>query len=225
MPSISPMSWMRTTCLCVIWRASRSSRLKRCSTSAATLGSALTSGLMTLSATATPSSSSHAWYLTHAAGSELPQDPVARAECGARRERTPRRAAFSGRVSSRHSREFGIVYRRRGRWCQGRPVGGEVGVAAGRAAGVTSIARGRVPATCGTSHRGSSTFAEGAGALMSADPANAPARDGGRGTMLAATSPLLQSLSRVAAPGYPRKQPSWPGGWAGLWNCRPHGTP
>ena len=35
MPPISPRSWMRTTFLCVTWRASSSSRLKRRSISAA----------------------------------------------------------------------------------------------------------------------------------------------------------------------------------------------
>ena len=59
-PSISPRSWMRTTFLWVTWRASSSSRLNRRSTSAAALASAITSGRMTLMATDTPSSASHA---------------------------------------------------------------------------------------------------------------------------------------------------------------------
>ncbi len=61
MPSISPKSWMRTTFLCVTWRASSSSRLNRFSISFAAAGSAIASGRMTLIATATSSSLSHAW--------------------------------------------------------------------------------------------------------------------------------------------------------------------
>ena len=60
MPSISPRSWMRTTFLWVTWRASSSSRLNRFSRSRAIAGSAVISGRMILSATATPSASSHA---------------------------------------------------------------------------------------------------------------------------------------------------------------------
>jgi hypothetical protein len=62
MPSTSPRSWMRTTFLCVTCRASSSSRLNRRSTSWASEGSdAITSGRITLRATATASSESQAW--------------------------------------------------------------------------------------------------------------------------------------------------------------------
>jgi len=51
---------MRTTFLCVTWRASTSSRLKRRSTSAPACGFAMISGRITLIATETFSSVSHA---------------------------------------------------------------------------------------------------------------------------------------------------------------------
>jgi hypothetical protein len=60
MPSISPMSWMRTTLRCVTWRASSSSCLKRRSMSRAATGSFVTSGRTTFTATITLSSVSHA---------------------------------------------------------------------------------------------------------------------------------------------------------------------
>ena len=62
MPSISPMSWMRTTFGWVTCRASRSSRLNRFSRSRAASGSLAISGRTILSATPTPSSSSQARY-------------------------------------------------------------------------------------------------------------------------------------------------------------------
>ena len=52
---------MRTTFLCVTCRASSSSCLKRRSISRGGRGFAAASGRMTFSATATPSSASHAW--------------------------------------------------------------------------------------------------------------------------------------------------------------------
>ena len=60
-PSTSPMSWTRTMFLCVTLRASSSSCLKRRSSISAVSGSAATSGRTVFSATATPSSASHAW--------------------------------------------------------------------------------------------------------------------------------------------------------------------
>src|SRR5438445_61761 len=53
MPPTSPRSWMRTTLRWVTCRARSSSRLNRRSTSRAETGSAITSGRMTFSATAT----------------------------------------------------------------------------------------------------------------------------------------------------------------------------
>jgi hypothetical protein len=60
MPEISPRSWMRTTFRCVTRRASSSSRLKRRWISAAAAGSAMISGRISLIATSTLSSVSHA---------------------------------------------------------------------------------------------------------------------------------------------------------------------
>ena len=57
-PLTSPRSWMRTTFLCVTWRASSSSLLKRLTWSRSVCSSAASACRIVLMATATPSSSS-----------------------------------------------------------------------------------------------------------------------------------------------------------------------